>query len=47
MDNVKNKRISELEIEVKKLQNENKVLHEQIKVLNREWKNAIIWKPKL
>lgn len=31
MDNVKNKRISELEIEVKKLQNENKVLHEQIK----------------
>ena len=31
MDNVKNKRISELEIEVKKLQNENKGLQEQIK----------------
>lgn len=31
MDNDKNKRISELEIEVKKLQNENKGLQEQIK----------------
>lgn len=31
MDNAKNKRISELEIEVKKLQNENKGLQEQIK----------------
>lgn len=31
MDNVKNKRISELEIEVKKLQNENGGLQEQIK----------------
>lgn len=31
MDNSKNKRISELEIEVKKLQNENKGLQEQIK----------------